>query len=144
MFYCWLRMIIIVTRESHIIRVEMDCNYKIYKVFTPSLLASDFFFLQFSGIPFQLFKLLCLDKDHRWGLSPQHSWNANWMSGHNMWEAFPRRCNEMIMLIRSYLLEAKQKYRVFETQKSGNKRSSGEISLNIRTLASPKTRCPEE
>ena len=33
----------------------------------------------------------------------------------------------------------KQKYRgVFETQKSGNKTSSGEIGLNIRTLASPK------
>ena len=33
----------------------------------------------------------------------------------------------------------KQKYRgMFETQKSGNKTSSGEIGLNIRTLASPK------
>ena len=31
-----------------------------------------------------------------------------------------------------------QKYRgIFETQKSGNKTSSGEIFLNIRTLASP-------
>ena len=27
---------------------------------------------------------------------------------------------------------------MFETQKSGNKTSSGEISLNIRTLESPK------
>ena len=27
---------------------------------------------------------------------------------------------------------------MFETQKSGNKTSSGEIGLNIRTLASPK------
>ena len=34
---------------------------------------------------------------------------------------------------------AKQKYRwMFETQKSGNKTSSGEIGLNIRTHASPK------
>ena len=33
----------------------------------------------------------------------------------------------------------KQKYRgMFETQKSGNKTSSGEIGLNIRTFASPK------
>ena len=33
----------------------------------------------------------------------------------------------------------KQKYRgMFGTQKSGNKTSSGEIGLNIRTLASPK------
>ena len=33
----------------------------------------------------------------------------------------------------------KQKYRgMFETQKSGDKTSSGEIGLNIRTLASPK------
>ena len=33
----------------------------------------------------------------------------------------------------------KQKYRgMFETQKSGNKTSSGEIGLNIRTLESPK------
>ena len=32
-----------------------------------------------------------------------------------------------------------KKYRgMFETQKSGNKTSSGEIGLNIRTLASPK------
>ena len=35
--------------------------------------------------------------------------------------------------------EAKQKYRgMFETQKSGNKTSSGEIGLNIRLLASLK------
>ena len=33
----------------------------------------------------------------------------------------------------------KQKYwGIFETQKSGDKTSSGEIGLNIRTLASPK------
>ena len=33
----------------------------------------------------------------------------------------------------------KQKYRgIFETQKSRNKTSSGDIGLNIRTLASPK------
>ena len=35
--------------------------------------------------------------------------------------------------------EANDKYRVmFETQKSGNKTSSGEIGLDIRTYASPK------
>ena len=36
---------------------------------------------------------------------------------------------------------------MFETQRYGNKTSSGEIGLNIRTLASPKvgqTWCPEE
>ena len=34
---------------------------------------------------------------------------------------------------------AKQKYRgMFETPKSGNKTSSGEIGRNIRTLACPK------
>ena len=33
----------------------------------------------------------------------------------------------------------KQKYRgMFETQKSGNKTSSGDIGFNIRKLASPK------
>ena len=33
----------------------------------------------------------------------------------------------------------KEKYQgMFETQKSGNKTSSGEISLNIRTFASPE------
>ena len=37
------------------------------------------------------------------------------------------------------LHQAKQKYRgMFETQKSRNKTSSGDIGLNIRTLASPK------
>ena len=36
-------------------------------------------------------------------------------------------------------LDQKQKYRgMFETQKSGNKTRSGEIGINIRTLASPK------
>ena len=38
-------------------------------------------------------------------------------------------------------LEAKQKYLgMFETPKSGNKTSSGEIGLNILTPASPKVR----
>ena len=38
-----------------------------------------------------------------------------------------------------HILEAKQKYRgMFETQKSGNKTSSGEIGLNIRTFVSSK------
>ena len=36
-------------------------------------------------------------------------------------------------------MRQKQKYRgMFETQKSGNKTSSGGIGLNIRTLACPK------
>ena len=36
-------------------------------------------------------------------------------------------------------MKQKQKYRgMFETQKSRNKTSSGDIGLNIRTLASPK------
>ena len=36
---------------------------------------------------------------------------------------------------------------MFETQKFGNKTSSGEIGINIRTHANPKldrTRCPKE
>ena len=38
-----------------------------------------------------------------------------------------------------HLFEAKEMYRrMFETQKSGNKTSSGEIGLDIRTHASPK------
>ena len=38
-----------------------------------------------------------------------------------------------------FFFKQKQKYRgMFETRKSGNKTSSGEIGLNIRTLASPK------
>ena len=37
------------------------------------------------------------------------------------------------------VLQAKEKYRgVFEIQKSGDKTSSGEIGLDIRTHASPK------
>ena len=37
------------------------------------------------------------------------------------------------------ITKQKQKYRgMFETQKSRNKTSSGDIGLNIRTLASPK------
>ena len=40
---------------------------------------------------------------------------------------------------RGILMEAKEKYRgVFEIQKSGDKTSSGEIGLDIRTHASPK------
>ena len=39
----------------------------------------------------------------------------------------------------TYSRSKKQNYRgMFETQKSGNKTSSGEIGLNIRTLSSPK------
>ena len=44
-----------------------------------------------------------------------------------------------ITRISVFHLKAKQKYRgVFETQKSGDKTSSGEIGINIRTFASPK------
>ena len=36
-------------------------------------------------------------------------------------------------------LQAKEKYRgMFETQKTGNKTSPGEIGIDIRTHASPK------
>ena len=43
------------------------------------------------------------------------------------------------MFLRSRSYEAKEKYRgVFEIQKSGDKTSSGEIGLDIRTHASPK------
>ena len=43
------------------------------------------------------------------------------------------------MHVYGYLLKAKEKYRgVFEIQKSGDKTSSGEIGLDIRTHASPK------
>ena len=42
------------------------------------------------------------------------------------------------LLVATLKLRAKQKYRgMFETQKCGNKTSSGEIGLNITTLASP-------
>ena len=42
-----------------------------------------------------------------------------------------------LKLVRTPLSE--KKYRgMFDTQKSGNKTSSGEIGLNFRTLASPK------
>ena len=41
--------------------------------------------------------------------------------------------------LKILVIKAKQKYRgMFETQKSGNKASSGEIDLHIITLASPK------
>ena len=42
-------------------------------------------------------------------------------------------------VIYQFVLMAKEKYRgVFEIQKSGDKTSSGEIGLDIRTHASPK------
>ena len=56
---------------------------------------------------------------------------------------FKKMSNHDILTIH-YLSEKnfskqKQKYRgMFETQKSGNKTSSGDIGLNIRTFASPK------
>ena len=60
--------------------------------------------------------------------------------------------NVTIVLISSEnsmkLRKTKQKYRgMFETQKSGNKTSSGEIGLDIENMQVPKsdrTRCPEE
>ena len=43
------------------------------------------------------------------------------------------------MIVRSYSEGAKEKYRgMFEIQMSGDKTSSGEIGLDIRTHASPK------
>ena len=45
----------------------------------------------------------------------------------------------MVINLVYAILEAKEKYRgVFEIQKSGDKTSSGEIGLDIRTHASPK------
>ena len=45
----------------------------------------------------------------------------------------------LAFLFYFWRLKQKQKYRgMFETQKSGNKTSSGDIGLNIRTLASPQ------
>ena len=39
----------------------------------------------------------------------------------------------------NFFLKAKQKHRgMFESQKSGNKTSSGKIGVDIRTYASPK------
>ena len=50
----------------------------------------------------------------------------------------------LVSYSNGYLMErlkAKQKYQgMLETQTSGNKTNSGEIGLNIRTLASPKVR----
>ena len=44
----------------------------------------------------------------------------------------------------SEVIGAKEKYRgVFKIQKSGDKTSSGEIGLDIRTHASPKDTCPK-
>ena len=47
-----------------------------------------------------------------------------------------REINDLVAISR---FEAKEKYRgMFEIQKSGDKTSSGEIGLDIRTHASPK------
>ena len=47
--------------------------------------------------------------------------------------------NKLINCMRDTYYKQKQKYRgMSETQKSRNKTSSGDIGLNIRTLASPK------
>ena len=46
---------------------------------------------------------------------------------------------EIVKFVVKGSVKQKQKYRgMFETQKSRNKTSSGDIGLNIRTLASPK------
>ena len=57
------------------------------------------------------------------------------------------RENKVIKGITLFNNEAKEKYRgVFEIQKSGDKTSSGEIGLDIRTHVQKwdRTRCPEE
>ena len=44
-----------------------------------------------------------------------------------------------ISAVQNHITKGKQKYQgMFKTQKSGNKTSSGEIGLNIRTHTSPK------
>ena len=49
------------------------------------------------------------------------------------------KLQKVIKNVRLILAKEKQKYRgMFETKTSGNKTSSGEFGLNIRTLASPK------
>ena len=51
---------------------------------------------------------------------------------------FSKYC-KVTILTNVITVQAKQKYRgMFETQKSGNKTSSGDIGLDIRTHASPK------
>ena len=45
----------------------------------------------------------------------------------------------IFIMLSTIYIQGKQKYRgVFEIQKSGDKTSSGEIGLDIRTHASPK------
>ena len=47
--------------------------------------------------------------------------------------------NYIHLILQPIVYQAKEKYRgVFEIQKSGDKTSSGEIGLDIRTHASPK------
>ena len=59
-----------------------------------------------------------------------------------LWIASSLKDIIFILYTDTYVLnqyEANEKYRgMFETQKSGNKTSSGEIGLDIRTHASPK------
>ena len=58
------------------------------------------------------------------------------------WQVFCLTLNYFLFYsgnTRSFHKEAKEKYRgMFEIQKSGDKTSSGEIGLDIRTHASPK------
>ena len=67
--------------------------------------------------------------------------------GHNFQTRRDREFILQVLVTRSFAwyhnfnLEAKQKYqRMLKIGKSGNKTSSGEIGLNIRTLASPNVR----
>ena len=72
---------------------------------------------------------------------------CNLESGSNISYVFLPRCLATCLQQRprtcwksgQYHLKAKEKYRgMFEIQKSGDKTSSGEIGIDIRTLASPK------
>ena len=59
------------------------------------------------------------------------------MAGRGETDTDVREYNPLEIYFKAYI--SKQKYPgMFETQKSGNKASSSEIGLNIRTLASPK------
>ena len=58
---------------------------------------------------------------------------------HTSWVALGITTDHSKSVRNRCVIEAKQKYRgMFETQKSGNKTSSGEIGLDFRTHANPK------
>ena len=67
---------------------------------------------------------------------------AIWLKYRRMWRKTATNKTKLCFSfvdISGYRLWAKHMYRgMFETQKSGNKTSSGEIGLNFRTIASPK------